>query len=317
MIKRVLLAGAAGEAAGRHHQRDMFAPAIMASERLEVCGVWPGPAGADGFDRAAGFAADLGVPLFRGVADALSGADAVVACVAADGLTDLLAAAPLGHPAIPVFVDKLVLFGTARLEELAQDPAAGGVVAAYHSRFHPTVTALAALVASGGLGLPHAVHGELLVPFGDGPAAEGDLLHVGVLALDVLAAVTGPPRGSVHAVRTTTGEPATESWTLTVRWHPGVVVTLIVSRAQPAATGSLHRYRVLGSEGQALADLAAPRLTMVGGPDLPYGPGPVQLELESLVSGVRGTTLADLVRISRLIDAAQRSAADGTVQPYA
>ena len=38
MTTRVLLAGAAGEAAGRHHQRDMFAPAIAASDLLEVCG---------------------------------------------------------------------------------------------------------------------------------------------------------------------------------------------------------------------------------------------------------------------------------------
>ena len=46
MTTRVLLAGAGGEAAGRHHQRDMFAPAIAASELLDVAGVWPGPVGA-------------------------------------------------------------------------------------------------------------------------------------------------------------------------------------------------------------------------------------------------------------------------------
>ena len=48
MTTRVLLAGAGGEAAGRHHQRDMFAPAIAASELLDVVGVWPGPVGACG-----------------------------------------------------------------------------------------------------------------------------------------------------------------------------------------------------------------------------------------------------------------------------
>ncbi|MDQ2758482.1 MAG: hypothetical protein M3Y71_18325 [Actinomycetota bacterium] len=317
MTGRVLLAGAAGEAAGRHHQRDMFAPAIGASDLLEVCGVWPGPVGAEGFGRAALLADDLGVPLVRDSVAALAAADAVVACLDPDSLCELLGAAPVGAPALPVLVDKLVLFGTARLGTLAQDPSAGAVVAAYHSRFHPSVAGLAALVASGELGLPHAAHGELVVAYGDGPAAEGDLRHVGVLALDVLAAIVGPPTGSVHAVRTATGDPATEGWTLTVRWHPGIVVTLIVSRLQPGTTGSLHRYRVLGSEGQALADLAAPRLSLVGGPDVPYGPGPVQLELESLAFGARGTTLTDLTRLSRLIDAAERSAADGNVQPYA
>jgi predicted dehydrogenase len=309
-MTRVLLAGTAGSAAGRHHQRDMFAPAIAASEVLEVSGVWPGPAGSDGYARAAELAATLGVPLQHDVGEALAGADAVVACVDGDGLEALLAAGPSG----PVALDKALLLGVDRLTALAVDPRASRLVGAYHSRFHPSVTAVAAAVRSGELGLPHALHGELLVPFGDGPTTEGDLWHVGVLALDAVTAVLGPPAGAVHAARTASGDPATEAWTLTLRWHPGVVVTLVVSRSQPDVAGMLHRYRVLGSEGQLLADLVAPALSLVGdGASLPYGPGPVQLELELVSRGGAGATMAELAAIARLVEAAERSAADGRV----
>ena len=219
------------------------------------------------------------------------------------------------HPSVPVLLDKPALLGTERLTALGADPRTVRLVAAYHSRFHPGVVSLAAIVRSGELGLPHALHGELLVPFGDGPTPEGDLRHVGVLALDSVAAVLGPPSGDVHAVRTATGDPATEGWTLTMRWHPGVVVTLLISRGQPGVGGMLHRYRLMGSEGQVLVDLAAPALTLVDGGSVGYGPGPVQLELETLARGGLGTSMADLAAVSRLIDAAERSAADGGVQP--
>ena len=125
----------------------------------------------------------------------------------------------------------------------------------------------------------------------------------------------GPPSGDVHAIRTATGDPATEGWTLTIRWHPGVVVTLLISRGQPGVGGMLHRYRLMGSEGQVLVDLAAPALTLVDGGSVGYGPGPVQRELETVARGGLGTSMADLAAVSRLIDAAERSAADGAVQP--
>lgn len=311
-MTRILLAGAAGEVSGRHHQRDMYVPAILASTRLEVAGVWPGPAAAEGHGRATALAGDLGVPLHEDLSAALDGADAVVACLDEAGLDALLGASPR----VPVLVDKLALLGTSRLEALGADPRAARVLAAYHPRSHPSAVALAAAVAAGELGLPHALHGELLVPYGDGPNADGDLRHVAVLALDVVAAVLGPPAGTVHAVRTSGGDPATETWTLTVRWHPGVVVTLVVSRGRPGSTVSLQRYRVLGSEGQALADLANPRVRLVGtGDSVGYGPGPVQLELETVAAGGRGTTPTELARLSRVMDAAVRSAADGRAHP--
>lgn len=313
-MTRVLLAGTAGAAAGRHHQRDMFAPAIAASEVLEVSGVWPGPPGSDGYARGSELASALGAPLQEDVDEALDGTDAVVACLDGAGLDALLDARPAG----PVALDKALLLGTARLSALAADPRANRLVGAYHSRFHPSVSAVAAAVRSGELGLPHALHGELLVPFGDGPAAEGDLWHVGVLALDAVTAVLGPPAGDVHAALTASGDPATEAWTLTVRWHPGVVVTLIVSRGQPGVSAVLHRYRVMGSEGQLLADLAAPALTVVGdGVPLGYGPGPVQLELEAVARGGAGATMGDLAALARLVEAAEHSAADGRVHPLA
>ena len=317
MTTRVLLAGTAGESAGRHHQRDMFAPAIAASEVLDVVGVWPGPVEADGYGRAGDLAASLGVAVVADVREALAGADAVVACLDPDSLEVLLDSL-LDGPGVAVLLDKAALLGTERLAALGQDPRAARLLAAYHSRFHPGVVSLAAMVRSGELGLPHALHGELLVPFGDGPTAEGDLRHVGVLALDAVAAVLGPPSGDVHAVRTATGDPRTESWTLTVRWHPGVVVTLLVSRGQPGVGGMLYRYRLMGSEGQVLVDLASPALTLVGeGTPVGYGPGPVQLELETLTRGGGGTTMADLASVSRLIDAAERSAESGQVEPPA
>jgi hypothetical protein len=312
MTTRVLLAGAAGEAAGRHHQRDMFAPALTASDALDLSGVWPGPVGSDGYERAAELATSLDVPFRADLPSALAEADLVVACLEPGALDGLLDA----QPTVPVLIDKAVLLGTERLTAWGSDPRAGTVRAAYHSRFHPGVVSLAGMVRSGELGLPHALHGELLVPFGDGPAVEGDLWHVGVLALDAVAAVLGPPSGDVHAVRTRSGEPATDTWTVTVRWHPGVVVTLLVSRGQPGAAGMLHRYRLMGSEGQVLVDLAGPAFTMVGdATPVGYGPGLVQLELESLARGGAGTTVSDLAALSRLIDAAERSAADGRVHP--
>nr|MDQ6895091.1 hypothetical protein [Actinomycetota bacterium] len=308
MTTRVLLAGAAGEPAGRHHQRDMFAPALAQSDVLEVSGVWPGPPGTDGHGRANALAESLEAPLLRDLGAALAGSDAVVACLDPSALDALLAAAP----AMPVLLDKPLLLGTPRLSELGSDPRAARWVAAYHSRFHPGVSTVAAMVRSGELGLPHALHGELLVPFGDGPTAEGDLHHVGVLALDAVAAVLGSPAGDVHAVRTRTGDPATEAWTLTVRWHPGVLVTLLVSRGQPGVSGMLHRYRVLGSEGQILVDLAAPAFTVVGdATPVGYGPGLVRVELETLARGGAGTTMAELAALGRLVEAAERSAVDG------
>ncbi|HEY8305758.1 MAG TPA: hypothetical protein VIG79_03680 [Lapillicoccus sp.] len=289
----------------------MFAPAIAASELLDVAGVWPGPVGADGYGRAGELAASLAVPVVADLVGALVRADAVVACLDPNALDVLLDA----HPTVPVLLDKAALLGTARLAALGQDPRAARLVAAYHARFHPGVASLTASVRTGELGLPHALHGELLVPFGDGPTAEGDLRHVGVLALDAVAAVLGPPSGDVHAVRTATGDPETETWTLAVRWHPGVVVTLLVSRGQPGVGGMLHRYRLMGSEGQVLVDLAAPALALVGeGTPVGYGPSPVQLELETLARGLGGTTMADLAAVSRVIDAAERSAASGQVQ---
>jgi hypothetical protein len=315
MTTRVLLAGTAGEAAGRHHQRDMFAPGVAASDLLEVSGVWPGRPGGDGYERAAELATALSVPLTADLATALTDADAVVACLDGAGFDHLLEHLS-ESPAVPVLVDKAVLLGTERLTALGSDPRAGTVRAAYHSRFHPGVVSLAGIVRSGELGLPHALHGELLVPFGDGPTAEGDLWHVGVLALDAIAAVLGPPSGDVHAVRTPSGDPTTEAWTLTVRWHPGVVVTLLVSRGQPGVAAMLHRYRLMSSEGQVLVDLASPSFTVVGdGLPVGYGPGLVQLELETLAQGGAGTTVSDLASLSRLIDAADRSAADGRVHP--
>ncbi|MEP6631192.1 MAG: hypothetical protein ABJA89_12015 [Lapillicoccus sp.] len=316
MTTRVLLAGAAGETAGRHHQRDMFAPGIAASPLLVVCGVWSGPDGADGYGRAGELAASLDVPLVDDVRAALAGADAVVACLDPDALEVLLDSLPDTNPAAPVLLDKAVLLGTDRLAALGQDPRAARLVAAYHSRFHPGIVTLTGIVRSGELGLPHALHGELVVPFGDGPTPEGDLRHVGILALDAVAAVLGPPGGDVHAVRTASGDPATEAWTLTVRWHPGVVVTLLVSRGQPGGTAMLHRYRLMGSEGQILVDLAAPAVRVLGEAALVgYGPGPVQLELETLARGGSGTSMTDLAALSRLVDAAEWSAGDGRVHP--
>ena len=119
MTTRVLLAGAGGEAAGRHHQRDMFAPALAASGLLDVAGVWPGPVGADGYGRAGELAASLDVPVLADLGEALAGTDAVVACLDPDALDVLLDPAP----AVPVILDKPALLGTERLAALGGGPA--------------------------------------------------------------------------------------------------------------------------------------------------------------------------------------------------
>lgn len=310
---RILLAGAAGTEAGRHHQRDMFVPAIAASDCLEVCGVWPGTRGSDGFDRAAELADQLGIPLHTELPGALSDADAVVACVDGNSMDALLEAAPQK----PVVVDKLALLGTSRLHELVRDPRAATVRAAYHSRFHPSVAALAAAAQAGEFGLPHALHAELFVPYGDGPAAGGDLRHVGILALDAVAAVLGPPRGAVHAVRFVGAAEGGETWTLTIQWRPGVVVTILVSRAAPGVPSGLHRYRLLAADGQALVDLAAPSIQLLGtATSYEYGPGIVQSELETLTRGGGGASAADIARLAALMDAAEASAKDGKTHVF-
>lgn len=311
--RSVLLAGVAGEQLGRHHQRDMYAPALAAATDLEALGLW-----APGADPSR--VAEVPVATREDLAAALAEADGVVACVDAAGAADLLdLVAERPEIACPIVVDKIATFGTSALAELAALPGAAWIRAAHHWRFHPPVTALAAATAAGEFGLPHALHGELLVPFGDGPAAGGDLRHVGVLALDVVAAVLGAPgRGAgVHAVRTTTGDPASEAWTLSITWQPGVIVTLLIGRGGPEVSTLVHRYRLLASDGQAMADLDGPALHLHGSDvsTIAFGPGPVETMLRSLVGGLPQPDLATTLALSKLMDAAERSASSAQVEP--
>lgn len=150
---------------------------------------------------------------------------------------------------------------------------------------------LAAAARSGELGLPHALHGELI--------GNDDPDRLAARAVDVVTAVLGPCRGTVHALT------SDDAWTLSIRWLPGVVVTLLIGRG----TGSVHRYRVLGSNGQAYADLAGPSFDLVADEVTPIAFGPTP---ES-----RAGSAAEIMpsEITWVLDAARASSESGQPEP--
>lgn len=157
-------------------------------------------------------------------------------------------------------------------------------------RFRGPAIGLASAARMGQFGLPHAMHGELV----DAGSAD----QLAARAVDVVTAVLGPCQGDVVAA----GSDA--AWTLTIRWRRGVVVTLLVGRGD----GVVHRYRVLGSNGQAYADLTGPAFELVGTTSTRVGFGPTPEDRAG-----SGTT--DLAEVERVIAAARRSLESGQAEP--
>lgn len=388
MTGTVLLAGTGTARFRQNHQRYMYLPAV---KHLVDEGLPGSPTGVSGVfepstdpalrDRAA-YLADASGSVVTDAID-LTGVAAVVACPDADaeaagtgwGADLLQAAADAG---VPVLMDKPTLLPADVLRAWAQRFPTG-VTAAHHPRFHPAITACRGRIATGGLGLLHAVHGELLVGSGDGPHPLGELRNLAVYALDVVQALCGYP---LHGKGTAQVQPpgpdgTGESITISARIDPDVVVTLLVgrsgdgddpdqtdtdggtgagteagteagtgagrtddsaptgaggtapaggnggsaARARAAATRALpgtgvppvHRYRILGSHGQLLADLDSPVMDLYTDTlsRVPFGPS----SLDCLVDGVIRRTaaqpdLAAALAMADIIAALETSAAE-------
>lgn len=307
---RVLLAGTGTVGQVQHHQRDMYLPAVTAMDGVAVSGVLPG---ADR-DRAGQLAVQAGVPLLDATdaTGAVGAVDLVIACPDLSRPAELVALLEQCAAAgTPVLLDKPTLLDAETLQDLAaRFPS---VVPAFHPRFHPAVTTARNRVATGGLGLLHAVHGELLVGTADGPHPRGELRNLAVYALDVAASLIGELHGTAHAVISPAGpDGAGESITLSLRCRPDVAVTLLVGRAgEGSGAGMLHRYRILGSHGQLLVDLDSPAVEVIGGAAgrLPFGPGAVEQLIAATLAGSTRTGLAGAAALTRVIAALEESAA--------
>jgi predicted dehydrogenase len=154
MTTSVFLAGSGTPGHVQDHQRDMYRPAVQ---------------GLDGFAET----------------DTIDEADLVIGCPDVEQpaeLADLLQQCT--DRSVPVLIDKPTLLSADVLTELAtRFPA---TVAGHPWRFHPALTTARGRVAAGGLGLLHAIHGELLLGPGDGPHPLGELRNLAVHALDVV-----------------------------------------------------------------------------------------------------------------------------------
>lgn len=318
---KVLLAGTGTTENKQHHQAAMYLPAVQSLDGFAVRGVWAPDSheNVTADSRAAELAREAGISLFTDLSAALTGGiSLIIACpdpARPWGLDELLERA--GAAQIPVLIDKPTLLGTAALIDLAQRfPAA---VAAHHARFHPALTATRGRVAAGGLGLLHAIHGELLVGPSDGPHPAGELRNLAVYALDVVQSLIGDLHGKAHAVIAPPGpDGCGESITLSLRCEQ-VVVSLLVGRSggssSPLSTNAactppndadytLHRYRILGSHGQLLVDLDSPAFDLYGAGHrrVPFGLSSVQAMIQAVAAGLLVPNLTVAAGLAGVID---------------
>ena len=309
---RVLLAGTGTTANKQNHQAGMYQPAVADLDGFEVGAVWAPDTTAE--SRAAKLARVAGAALIADLKSALDGnVDLVIACPDPAAPADLAELLQLvAQAGIPVLVDKPTLLSTAVLTDLAERfPSA---VAAHHPRFHPALTATRGRIASGGLGLLHAVHGELLIGPSDGPHPAGELRNLAVYALDVTQSLIGDLHGRAHAVIAPPGpDGCGEAITLSLRCHPDVAVSLLIGRSGGSAdpTGPVvHRYRILGSHGQLLVDLDSPAFDIYadGHSRLPFGPNSVQAMISAVAAGGAAPSLAVAAGLARVIDVLPQAA---------
>lgn len=308
---RVLLVGTGTPAHRQHHQRDMYLPAIRSIPGWQVAGIWAADAEQG---RAAELAADADAPLFTEQAAALAAEPHLaIVCADTDRPDDLAAVLEsLTAAGIPTFLDKPTLLPTPTLADLADR--FPGVAAGHIWRSHPAMVGARTRVTTGGLGLLHAVHGELLVGPTDGPHPQGELRNLAVHALDVVQSLIGDLHGRAHASIAPAGPDGTgEAITLSLRCEPDVAVTLLIGRtgaagAVPAAgptAGLVHRYRLLGSHGQLLVDLNSPVLDIVGAvaSQVPFGPSAVAAHLQSVAGGNTQPDLSVAAGLAGVLDA--------------
>lgn len=153
-------------------------------------------------------------------------------------------------------LDRLIGVDREHVERLRELPYADRLRPLTPWRHHSAMTPLLASVASGRFGLIHAIHAELLA--GNSDVTEGTWalpwLTAGVL--DLISQFVPAGEVSLHAVES--GSNVTISGT----WRDGCIFTAMVGSPRPGVPDSVHRYRILGSHGQAFADLASPLMTL-------------------------------------------------------
>ena len=305
--RRVLLVGSGSGAQDR--LRETYLPALLGRSDTAVS-IWD-----DGDGPAARSAGAEGLGLEPDLADAVARHTAVIASAGPETLAQLARAGR--ETSVPVMVDRPTTLGTKRLEELARD-SDGRLRAAHHSRFHPAVAAVRGAVQSGRLGLVHAIHGELLVGGTETAPPGGELRSLVADAVDVVTSVLGPLSGTGYAVSATEQDGAGEVWTVSLQLDPGIVVTLLVGRSSAQVTDSVHRYRVLGSHGQLLADLAGPEVQVLAGVRrrVSFGPRPLDLLLDAFLTGGSPPDLASALATSRVLDTLESSSTTNTALTF-
>jgi predicted dehydrogenase len=315
----VLLAGFSG-IGDQDHQTAMYLPAWRAQPGARVVAVAPSRPG--DVATAQKVAAELGVPVYDTIADALGaeGVDVVSVAVPLDQRVDVIVAALRAGKA--VLADKPLAPTLDGVETIAAAADRAIVVPALHVRLAGSLVAARAAVAAGRVGLPWNVQADFVVA-GGSAAPSGELLNLGGYPVDVLHAVLGLDAVQVYAR-------AGRHWhdgvddvvTLLIDYANGVTGTVLVGRTGPldgVRAGGLarHRYRISGSHGVLDLDATRPALR-VRTTDGARAPEPdtvaalVAATCRAVANGARPPVSIDDARhVHQIIDAAERSLASG------
>ncbi|GMA94771.1 hypothetical protein GCM10025881_15950 [Pseudolysinimonas kribbensis] len=263
-------------------------------------------------------AGDLGVDLEVSEEPSTAAAGAVVCLRGAERIAFARFAAERG---MPILLDKPTLDATAQVEELAAVAGDGIVMAGHHLSSHPGFTRALTAVRGAEIGLLRAVHADLVSGGGD-RSPDGELRNLGVYLVELTRQTTGPADLTLQATATGAGD----AWTFLGRTDREVVVSAHVSRAGAgeASPRSLRaRLRLLGTHGSLIVDLAKPAIglaTTNATSTVPFvGESSVVAHLRRFARAIDGSVRvpapADLVTLSRALDAIAASAATGDATP--
>jgi predicted dehydrogenase len=312
----VLLAGFSG-IGDQDHQSAMYLPAWRAQPGAQIVAV--APSGPRDAATAQKVAAELGVPTFNTIADALTadGVDVVSVAVPLDQRVDVIVAALRAGKS--VLADKPLAPTLDGVETIA---AVDGpvVVPALHVRLAGSLVAARAAVSGGRVGLPWNVQADFVVA-GGSAAPSGELLNLGGYPVDVLHALLGLDAVQVHALAATARH-ADDFITLLIDYANGVTGTVLVGRTGPldgvrAGGPARHRYRISGSHGVLDLDATRPALRVRTADGVrPPEPDTVGALVAATCRAVANGSPApvgidDARHVHQIIDAAERSLASG------
>jgi predicted dehydrogenase len=296
----VQLVGRAGLGPTQDHQRQMYAPAFERHPRFQIVEL---PTLADGL--------------------ASDDVDLVSVCVPFEERDETLTAiADAGKHAL---VDKPLAGSVADVRAIEAAFTKSGTICmpAHHLRFHPTIQSASAAVAGGRVGLPWNVQADFLVAGGD-PCPAGELVNFALYPIDVLRAMTGLAVRKVWATGGTFwhgSDSPDDLAVLCLDLDHDVTATLTVGRTSTSDPSGFaqHRYRISGSHGVLLVDVAKPALTVrtangVGRSWL--GGGTVDRMLDELAAAIetgRPPSVGphDALAVQLVVEAAQESIGKG------